>query len=133
MEKFGWGYNGRYQIAADEEKELHEPLRVGKYDVRQLYCGNEHSVILLKNGSMLGMGSNQYGQIFKEGEYKLEDPVAFLGGEVPAQEWSVGAHNGFDFFFKQAVFAFMICMHKTVPSHLTLPKPILSIVINFTL
>ena len=38
-------------------------------EVQQIVCGGDHSLILKKNGELLGFGYNEYGQL---GVYPLE-------------------------------------------------------------
>ena len=100
-----------------------------KADIKQISCGSSNSFALKRNGDLLCFGE------LKNTKDTIHEKVALLGmvdSENPVH-WSFQEHFLFDDDIQKQVYSFLLCLKRVVPKHLMLPKPIFSIVINFSI
>ena len=108
-------------------------------EVKQVFAQNHFNAVLKKNGQVFILGKFECNQLSgKEGDLQRQlqvgEPVKLLmGNDSIKTEWKFECHKEFDEEFQESVFCFLLCMKRNVPTHLKLPKPIFSIVINLTI
>ena len=127
-------------------------------DIRAIYNGYGHTLLLMKNGDLKGFGESSFGlfALFSEIHFltrkrkkkgqlatkskgvfvdiHLGERVSRLMGEheVPL-EWSFDNHDEFPEEMRESITSFLLCMRSKLERRLWLPRPIFSIVINFSL
>ena len=118
----------------------HTPKKIMSANIRQIYAGLDHSVVLLKDGSLVFFGSSNFGQcggvkeLVEASLLEFEEPVVRIMGSWDSHcQWTFDTHSDFDEYFRKRIFFFLLCMKSKIPRMFKLPKPILSIVINLSL
>lgn len=117
-------------------REQSQKVDIRREDIKQVYSNNNFTFFLMKNGEVWQIqscGTNS--PTLKAEKVNLEEKVLMLPSEHQGMiEWSPIAevHGEFPKEFQEMVETFLLCMHTKIPKYLKLPKPILSIVINFS-
>lgn len=65
-EAYAWGWNLFGQTGHEDKPEnqiIYEPRLVNLANVVDVACGNRHSILLTKDGTIYGCGSDEFGQI----------------------------------------------------------------------
>ena len=137
------GNNESGQCGMGDVKMLYEPHFLMK-DKRiiSMACGYSHSLILKRNGEVWGFGSSDEGQIGRKKE-KVKKPTKIEIGEKILKligqqnlnpfEWNFQNHQEFEEEIQQNIFTFLLCLKKKIPKQFLPPKPIFSLIINFSL
>ena len=138
------GSNSYNQIGYNERVCLYSATLVleSKEEIKQIFCGENHSLLLRRSGELIGLGSGFHFELGKkskkrqreEGEsvntrIEVGEKVILLSGENPI-EWNLHSHANFYIEFQQIVFTFLVCLKESFPKELQLPKPLLSMIIN---
>lgn len=65
---FGWGRSndGQLSIGFSEETSILSPKEVSRLqelDIKEISCGEKHTLIVTKDGELYSCGSNEYGEL----------------------------------------------------------------------
>lgn len=65
---FGWGRSndGQLSIGASEETSILSPKevpRLQELDIKEISCGEKHTLIVTRDGKLYTCGSNEYGEL----------------------------------------------------------------------
>ena len=123
---FGWGSNSNLQLGLPNFSDRPKPVLVCEEDVSQVFCGHDISLLLTKEGRVLSFGEKT-----KHFFSSTSNVTMIPGNSAFPLEWRFDNHSEFDPTFHARVFYFLICQYKVIPPQLKLPKPILSIILNF--
>ena len=103
---FTWGGNGYGQLGYESPENPYlsltpRPVNI-KYDIAAASCGGLFTVVRLKNGTVMGFGSNKYKQL---GEFKAEvrKPMVILDGEKNSVAHVVCGHSHISFLTRDEV------------------------------
>lgn len=65
---FGWGRSndGQLSIGASEETSILSPKEVSRLqelDIKEISCGEKHTLVVTRDGELYTCGSNEYGEL----------------------------------------------------------------------
>ena len=119
------------------KKQFDEPqlLMIDK-EIIDISCGWHHSLILKRNGQLLGMGKNNLSQIRHQSD--LVKPFLIVEEESLKRissfvVWSLEVHQSFPFSFRANVLCFVLSLkRKQKLTNLKVPKYIIYEIIKLT-
>ena len=125
----GWGKTDKGQLL---EATKSDRLVMKNSNIRQVFLGMNHSVLLLKNGTVLTFGEqgNEETGDCELKEVKMIEPVLSLIDQSTPLIWSPDVHERFNSLFDELVFTFLLSLKIAIPKHLRPPKPIFAIILN---
>lgn len=65
---FGWGrsHDGQLSIGASEEDSILSPREIShlrELDIKEISCGEKHTLVVTRGGELYSCGSNEYGEL----------------------------------------------------------------------
>ena len=108
-------------------------------DVKQVFVDEGSTTVLTLNRELFIFGELACKQILGQSENlekKLqvgESVVLLPENELITPKWTFEGHKEFDEQFQDSVLCFLLCMKKKIAKHLMFPKPIFSMIINFSI
>ena len=139
---FGWGSNSHGQISSSKLHQIFNPSKIMvDKEILQIYCGENQSLILRRNGEVVGSGELKLGHPTSIGNdvrslksVKLCEPILCLPGHKRNPPiWNYELHSEFDDNFREIVFIFLLCLKRAVPIHFIPPRPVISFVLNLSI